>query len=188
VRSIDANPTLQQDHNPDPHTLTRLDIPHTDLPPTSGYVRLRPLSGVFGSHPDDVRKSRRKGLLRIHGKGDKIREVPLHTKLHDDLDLWLAERPDWPGADTNPALFLNRRGARLSVRGASAIIADIGRTAGLDEQTTAHSLRHSFATTLKMSRIASDASFGKIRERLLPATSPSRLDQGRLVEASSHAS
>jgi site-specific recombinase XerD len=95
-----------------------------------------------------VRRSRRKGLLRIHGKGDKIREVPLHTKLQDDLDLWLAERPDWPGADTNPALFLNRRSARLSVRGASAIIADIGRTAGLDEQTTAHILRHSFATTL----------------------------------------
>jgi site-specific recombinase XerD len=59
-----------------------------------------------------------------------------------------AERPDWPGADTNPALFLNRRSSRLSVRGASAIIADIGRTAGLDEQTTAHILRHSFATTL----------------------------------------
>jgi site-specific recombinase XerD len=97
---------------------------------------------------DDVRRSRRKGLLRIHGKSDKIREVPLHTKLHEDLDLWLAERPDWPGADTNPALFLNRRSARLSVRGASAIIADIGRTAGLDEQTTAHILRHSFATTL----------------------------------------
>lgn len=72
--------------------------------------------------------------------GDKIREVPLHAKLHEDLDLWLAERPDWPGADTNPALFLNRRSA-------SAIIADIGRTAGLDEQTTAHILRHSFATT-----------------------------------------
>lgn len=56
--------------------------------------------------------------------------------------------PRLAGADTNPALFLNRRSARLSVRGASAIIADIGRTAGLDEQTTAHILRHSFATTL----------------------------------------
>jgi Phage integrase family len=71
-----------------------------------------------------------------------IREIPLHTKLHEDLDLWLAERPDWPGATTNPALFLNRRSTRLSARSTSAIIANIVRTAGLDEQTTAHILRH----------------------------------------------
>ncbi len=51
-----------------------------------------------------------------------------------------------------------------------------------------HDLRHSYATWLEMSRIATDASFGKICELLLPATSPFGLDQGRLVDASSHAS
>ncbi|MFZ2118042.1 MAG: tyrosine-type recombinase/integrase [Pseudonocardiaceae bacterium] len=51
-----------------------------------------------------------------------------------------------------------------------------------------HSLRHTLATRLKMSGVASGASFGKIRERPLPATSPFELDQGRLVEAPSHAS
>ncbi|MGH3806836.1 MAG: tyrosine-type recombinase/integrase [Pseudonocardiaceae bacterium] len=51
-----------------------------------------------------------------------------------------------------------------------------------------HSLRHTLATRLKVSGVASDASFGKIRELLLPATSSFRLDHDQLVEASSHAS
>ena len=95
-----------------------------------------------------MRRSRRKGLLRIHGKATRSAKSPSTPSSTKTFDLWLAQRPDWPGADTNPALFLNRRSARLSARGASAIITDIGRTAGLDEQTTARILRHSFATTL----------------------------------------
>ncbi|MGH3706976.1 MAG: tyrosine-type recombinase/integrase [Pseudonocardiaceae bacterium] len=51
-----------------------------------------------------------------------------------------------------------------------------------------HEARHTAATMLQVSGVASDASFGKIRELLLPATSPFRLDHDRLVEASSHAS
>lgn len=51
-----------------------------------------------------------------------------------------------------------------------------------------HDLRHSYATWLEMSGVASGASFGKIRELVLPATSPFGLDQGRLVEAWSPAS
>ncbi len=61
---------------------------------------------------------------------------------------WLAERADWPGADDSPALFLNQRGQRLSVRGAHDIITGIGKAAGLDDETTVHTLRDTFATTL----------------------------------------
>lgn len=96
----------------------------------------------------DVRISARKGVLRIRGKGDRIRDVPIHPKLRTDIRLWLDERGDWPGADTNPSLFLNHRGGRLSVRGARDVIARIAAAAGLDEDTTAHVLRHTFATTL----------------------------------------
>jgi site-specific recombinase XerD len=95
----------------------------------------------------DVPISTREGVLRIHGKGERIRDVPIHPKLRTDIQRWLAERPDWPGADTNPALFLNRRGERLSVRGARDVIARIADAAGLHD-TTAHVLRHTFATTL----------------------------------------
>jgi len=51
-----------------------------------------------------------------------------------------------------------------------------------------HDLRHYYASLLKMSRVASGASFGKIRELILPATSPFGLDQSRLAEIAAHAS
>jgi integrase/recombinase XerC len=97
---------------------------------------------------DDIRLSARKGALRIHGKGDKIREVPIHAQLRENLQLWLDERTHWPGANSNPALLLNRRGGRLTTRGASQIFHTIADAAGLDDNTTAHILRHCFATTL----------------------------------------
>lgn len=96
----------------------------------------------------DLDTATRTGVLRIHGKGDRIRDLPLHPKLRTDIQRWLEERPNWPGADTNPALFLNHRGGRLSVRGARDVIARIADAAGLDNDTTAHVLRHTFATTL----------------------------------------
>ena len=52
------------------------------------------------------------------------------------------------GASESPALFLNRRGGRLSARGAHEVITGIAARAGLDDRVTAHVLRHSFATTL----------------------------------------
>ena len=52
------------------------------------------------------------------------------------------------GAKQTPALFLNQRGQRLSARGAHDIVTTIAAAAGLDEDTTSHVLRHTFATTL----------------------------------------
>jgi integrase/recombinase XerC len=94
-----------------------------------------------------VRLSGRKGTLRVHGKAATLRELPIHPQLRSDLQLWLDGRPDWPHAQTNPALLLNRRGARLITRGASAIIITT-TAAGLDDKVTAHIGRHTFATTL----------------------------------------
>lgn len=95
----------------------------------------------------DVHVSARRPALRIHGNRDKIREIPLHPGLRAHIQQWLAERPDWPGAQANPALFLNRRGERLTVRGARDVIARIVQTAGLHD-ITADVLRHTFAATL----------------------------------------
>jgi integrase/recombinase XerC len=96
----------------------------------------------------DVRTSARKGALRLFGKGAKVREVPMHAQLRLALTAWLEERPDWPKASDNPALFLNQAGGRLTVRGASAVFTAIAAAAQLDEAATAHILRHTFATTL----------------------------------------
>ncbi|MEW9554968.1 tyrosine-type recombinase/integrase [Nonomuraea sp. NPDC050783] len=64
------------------------------------------------------------------------------------MRLWLDERPHWPRAGDNPALFLNAKGGRLTARAAGGIIAEIAQTAGLDDLTTAHVLRNTLATTL----------------------------------------
>jgi site-specific recombinase XerD len=97
---------------------------------------------------DDIARSAREGVLRILGKGQRVRHVPIHPQLRTALTGWLDERNDWPGAKTSPALFLNQRGHRLSVRGAHDIVTAIAAAAGLDDQATVHVLRHTFATTL----------------------------------------
>ena len=97
---------------------------------------------------DDVRLSACKGVLRVLGKGQRLREVPIHLQLRVALSGWLRERPSWAGASESAALFLNRRGGRLSARGAHEVITGIAAKAGLDDRVTAHVLRHSFATTL----------------------------------------
>ncbi len=51
VRSIDANPTSQQDHQPDPHTITSDRTSLHGPTRTSGYIKSQPVSDVFGSHP-----------------------------------------------------------------------------------------------------------------------------------------
>jgi integrase/recombinase XerC len=106
------------------------------------------IAETVGLDTGDVHISAGEGVLRIHGKGARARQVPLHPKLRADIRVWLDERAGWPGAGTNPALFLNHRGGRLSVRGARDVIARIAATAGLGDDTTAQVLRHTFATTL----------------------------------------
>jgi len=106
------------------------------------------ISEAVGLDVDDARLSARKGVLRILGKGEKVREVPIHPQLRRDLTLWLEERSNWPGANATPALFLNQRGGRLSVRGASDVVAALADAASQEDETTAHVLRHTFGTTL----------------------------------------
>lgn len=97
---------------------------------------------------DDVHLTARTGDIRLRSAGDRTRDTPLHPTLRDDLRCWLTQRQNWRGADTNPALFLNHRGGRLTVRGARDIIARVAAAAGLDDTVTAEVLRHTFTVTL----------------------------------------
>ncbi len=57
----------------------------------------------------------------------------MHAGLREHLTLWISdERPGWPGADTSPALLLNRRDGRLPARGAHDILLVIAAEARLD--------------------------------------------------------
>ncbi|MFI7446684.1 tyrosine-type recombinase/integrase [Nonomuraea sp. NPDC049714] len=111
------------------------------------YAGLRIGDAVALDVPD-VRLSARKGVLTVYGKGGKIREVPVHPQLRQPLTDWLDARRSWPGAATQRALFLNRRGGRLSARSASAVFTAIAQAAGLEDPTTAHIGRHTFVTQL----------------------------------------
>jgi integrase/recombinase XerD len=91
------------------------------------------------------------GFVRAIGKGDKERVVPLGRMAVDALRIYNERgRPFLGGAGTlkAPELFLNNRGRRLSRQGLHAIIKRYAREAGLSDQVSAHTLRHSFATHL----------------------------------------
>jgi len=61
--------------------------------------------------------------------------------LAEPLRHWLKERETWPNAAAEPALFLNSKGGRLSVRGAATVFNAVSRAAGLDGQVTADTFR-----------------------------------------------
>lgn len=91
------------------------------------------------------------GFVRTIGKGDKERVVPLGRKACDALRAYNERgRPSLGGAGLlkAPELFLNSRGRRLSRQGLHAIIKRYAREAGLPDDVSTHTLRHSFATHL----------------------------------------
>jgi site-specific recombinase XerD len=96
---------------------------------------------------DDVRISARKGIVIIRsGKGGTYREVPLNAEAREALRTWLTERNTRFPHTSEPALFLNPKGARLSARAIDLIIRRIGADARLD--LSAHVLRHTCLTRL----------------------------------------
>ncbi|WP_297807264.1 site-specific tyrosine recombinase/integron integrase [uncultured Alistipes sp.] len=86
------------------------------------------------------------GYIRVTGKGDKQRLVPVSAMARDKIQCYLDERPrKFAGADT---LFLNNRGKALSRVMVFTIIRDAARRAGIDKTISPHTFRHSFATHL----------------------------------------
>lgn len=88
---------------------------------------------------DDVDRSHR--TVRVLGKGDKERVVPVGDTALAALDDYLSAR----GRASGP-LFTNRRGGRLTPRSVRRIVRREARRSGLDRRVTPHTLRHTFAT------------------------------------------
>ncbi|MEZ5203955.1 MAG: tyrosine-type recombinase/integrase [Acidimicrobiales bacterium] len=93
------------------------------------------------------------GVLRVLGKGNKERIVPLGRHATRALVDWLgpdgrpALEPDrWARRDDADALFLNLRGGRLQRQGAWLVVRRAGDEVGLGDRLTPHVLRHSCAT------------------------------------------
>jgi integrase/recombinase XerD len=88
-------------------------------------------------------------IIRVTGKGNKTRLVPLGTKAGDALAEYLrVERPTLVRKRTGNELFLSVRGTKLTTVRIWQIVKEIGRHAGLDMNVYPHLLRHSFATHL----------------------------------------
>jgi integrase/recombinase XerD len=92
-------------------------------------------------------------LLRAFGKGSKERVVPVGRHAVAALVDWLGPsgRPalapeQWKRRGDADAVFLNRRGGRLTRQGAWLVVKHWGTVAGLDHKLTPHVLRHSCAT------------------------------------------
>ncbi len=91
-----------------------------------------------------------RGSVRLHGKGDKQRLVPLGQPAVRSLDRWLTDgRPHLrvTGADDGDALFLSRRGVRIDRSEVYRMVRRRGLLRGVGH-VTPHTLRHSYATHL----------------------------------------
>lgn len=89
-------------------------------------------------------------VVRLTGKGDKQRLVPLGTPAVAALQAWLEQgRPPLAAkARKSNWLFLNKRGGRLSRQGFFQKLREYALAAGITRPISPHKLRHSFATHL----------------------------------------
>jgi len=87
--------------------------------------------------------------VRCLGKGGKERTIPVHEQAIDAVTQYLDDaRPQLLKNRPHQALFVNRRGERLTRQGFWLILKGYAKSAGIDSHVTPHTLRHSFATHL----------------------------------------
>ncbi len=109
------------------------------------------ISECVGLSLDDV--DLEAALIRVTGKGNKQRLVPVGRLAEAALAAWLtpAGRPSlvpdvWATRDAQMAVFLNHRGGRLSRQGMWGVIRKYGLQVGIADRLSPHVLRHSCAT------------------------------------------
>ena len=90
-----------------------------------------------------------KGFIRVVGKGNKQRLVPVGSGARESLDRYLRiGRPELVGKKTGGEIFLSVRGRKLTTQRIWQLLGDLAKRAGLDKTVHPHMLRHSFATHL----------------------------------------
>jgi integrase/recombinase XerC len=107
-------------------------------------IRVSELCGLDSGSLDHDRRT-----VRVLGKGDKERTVPVGLPALRAASRWLAAgRPALATGASGPALFLGVRGGRLDPRAARRIVHERLRESGTIRDTGPHGLRHSAATHL----------------------------------------
>ena len=111
----------------------------------SSGLRLSELAGV-----DIDRVDLERGEVRVWGKGQKERIVPVGAPAQAAIRAWLVLRAAIRGADAD-ALFVGKSGARMSARTIERRLALWATRQGLSRHVHPHMLRHSFASHLLQS-------------------------------------
>ncbi|MEP6604171.1 MAG: site-specific tyrosine recombinase XerD [Spartobacteria bacterium] len=89
------------------------------------------------------------GILRVTGKGNKTRIVPVGRKACEALASYLStERPKLVKARSSSEIFLSERGTKLTTARIWQIVKKHAKHSGLEANIYPHLLRHSFATHL----------------------------------------
>ncbi|MCL2872465.1 MAG: tyrosine recombinase XerC [Betaproteobacteria bacterium] len=126
-------------------TLSLRDAAMFELIYSSG-LRVSELVGL-----DLAQLNLREAEARVLGKGNKERLVPIGRPAINALHRWLTARQDWLQNTDEPAVFINTRGKRLSVRTVQQRLNELALKHGLIQHVHPHMLRHSFATHLLQS-------------------------------------
>ncbi|CAN5853294.1 site-specific tyrosine recombinase XerD [soil metagenome] len=131
-----------------------------DAPPADDLIGIRDRAILEVLYASGVRVSELVGLdtdrvdlpaqqLRVIGKGNKERRVPMGDEARDRLHRYVSgPRTEWTAGRPTPAVFVGRRGRRLSRESVWAIVKRWTAVAGVTERVTPHTFRHSFATHL----------------------------------------
>jgi integrase/recombinase XerC len=105
------------------------------------------VSEIAGLAVEDI--NTKEGLVKVKGKGKKERIVPVGSKAVDAIKSYLVEKILLKKKDR--AMFLNRRGIKLSERGVRRIVVKYAKMAGINGRIGPHTLRHTFASHLLQS-------------------------------------
>jgi len=106
------------------------------------------LSELVAVDIDDI--DRQDHVLRVHGKGNKTRLVPIGSKAMVAIEAWIVARGA-QSPDTEKALFTGRHGSRLGARSVQQRLQRWSTLRALPQDVHPHMLRHSFASHLLQS-------------------------------------
>ena len=108
------------------------------------------VSELTGLNLQDIDPQER--VVRVTGKGRKVRLVPIHQRCVDVVKAYLPDRGRFLGqggfTEDHGALILNQRGGRLTARSVRRVLDKAVLTCAAGQSLHPHQLRHSFATHL----------------------------------------
>ena len=105
------------------------------------------LAEVIGLDTDSI--DMQGGMVRVLGKGSKVRNLPVGQQALHAVRVWKTRREEFQkGAATDKALFISKRGTRMSARSVQQRLKSLAARTGISHNVYPHLLRHSFASHL----------------------------------------